>query len=382
MNIALLIPSLGGGGAERVAQQIGSYYTYKGNRVYYFLGRFHIKKDYDVEGEVIDTGIGPLDVSSQYGKLFSLINAVKSILRMRELKKKYHIDVSISFMEDFNYLNILSRINDKVIVRVCTILSECEELSGQFLYKKNWIRRVYSRADNVVVMSRFAYRDMRDIYGISENRITVIPNSVALEHRNEGTDDEWKHGKQVIVTIGRLSPEKQQDRLIRAFRIVAEHNSEARLLIVGKGPLAHYLQGLCKIYGLEDRVIFTGFTKYPAYYLRHAKVFVMTSKIEGFSNVTIEAMACGVPVVAADAPGGIQDIVAGGKYGILTAALPRGKVNLNAPPIEEERELGEAILKVLENKKVYEALHQCSLLRAKDYELEKVIVLWNQLIES
>lgn len=384
MNIALLLPSLGGGGAERVAQQLGNHYAEKGDNVYYFLGLTNKKKDYDVKGTIVHTGIGLVDVVRDYGMVFFLYNMAKSVWRIRNLKRQYKIDVSISFMEDFNYLNVLSKINDKVIVRVCTIISECEELSDKILYRKNWLRRVYSNADKVVVMSRFAYKEMVDIYGISKEKVKVIPNSVAPMFKEEVREIPWPYGEKVIVAVGRLSAEKNHDRLLRAFRIVSEKIDEARLIILGQGPLLQYLKGICRLYGLEDKVYFRGFVKNPSIYLKKAQLFAMVSKIEGFGNAMIEAMSCGCPIVATDSPGGMQDIMCEGdtRYGIMTASMPRKKLSIDDELTSEELEFGKAMLSLLENEDMRNEFRKRSLIRAGDYEMEKVMKIWDDMLSK
>lgn len=384
MNIALLLPSLGGGGAERVAQQLGDYYTEKGDNVYYFLGKTNKKKDYDVKGIIVHTGIGFIDIVKDYGMFFFLYNMAKSVWRIRNLKKQYKIDVAISFMEDFNYLNVLSKTNEKVIVRVCTIISECEELSDRILYRKSWFHRVYSNADKVVVMSQFAYNEMVNIYGLPKEKVKIIPNSVAPMFKGDSEESSWKYGEKVIIAVGRLSAEKNHDRLLRAFRIVAEKIDEARLIILGQGPLLQYLNGICRLYGLEDKVYFLGFVKNPSMYLKKAQLFVMTSKIEGFGNAMIEAMSCGCPIVATDSPGGIRDIICGGdkQYGIMTAMMPRKKLSIDDALTSEELELGKAMLSLLENEDIRNEYGNRSLKRAGDYEMEKVMEIWDDMLSA
>ena len=381
MNIAILIPSLGGGGAERVAQRIGDYYISKEENVFYFLGDFNIKQAYAIKGKIINTKIKPIDLSNNYGMMFTIYNIFRNALFLRKLKKKYHIDVSISFMEDFNYLNVISRADDRVIVRVCTVLSERSDLSG-LLYQRKWIKRIYSRADKVVVMSNFGFHEMRDIYEIPEKKLAIIPNPISLPAVQYDEEVNWNYGTCPVIFVGRLDPVKQPDRILRAFRFVAERNSEARLLMVGKGRLVGYLKSLCRRYNLENRVVFTGFKKDTTYLLKKAKVFVMASKVEGFPNAMIEAMSFGVPVVAVNSPGGIADILKDGEYGILTPPMPKEKIDINAPLTDGEIAMGKAILSVLEDKALYGELQKKSLMRSKDFETNKIMKLWNEIIED
>lgn len=134
MNIAILIPELGGGGAERVAQILGNYYVKHNNKVYYFLADSTVKQDYPVEGKIIKTNIHSC-LCNTSNDLQRICKLFQESFKMRLLKKQFKIDVAISFMEEFNYLNVLSKGKEKVIVRICTILSPRKDLKG-LLYKK------------------------------------------------------------------------------------------------------------------------------------------------------------------------------------------------------------------------------------------------------
>lgn len=389
MNIAILIPELGGGGAERVAQMLGDYYMDQGNRVFYFLPDTIVRQDYSVKGKVIKTSIQSCMREERLWDVQRMIRLIWSSLVIRKLKHKYKIDVAISFMEEFNYINVLSKGREKVVARVCTTLSKRDDLSG-FLYKREMIHFFYSRADHVVVTSSYAWKDMHEHYGISKKRLVRIPNAVI--HKVNEEECEWQFGAKAIVCMGRLAEVKQHDRIIRAFTYVAEHEPQARLIILGKGPLLNYLRGLCVKLKIEDKVTFVGFTNQTEFYLRHSRAFVMASKAEGFPNSMIEAMNCGVPVITTDTPGACGEII--GKvnsqeetgqislcqYGILTPTMPDQKVKGNEPLAEQEKDLGRAMHKMLTEDKIYEHYSAQSLKRARIYSFDRVVTRWNTLI--
>lgn len=390
MNIAILIPELGGGGAERVAQILGDYYVDRGNRVYYFVGDTDVGQDYPVKGKIIQTGIK----SSMNGELRDFQILAKlffSSCKMRKLKWKYKIDIALSFMEEFNYLNILSRGTEKVIVRVCTILSKRQEELKGLLYRRDVISFFYSRADKVIVMSRYALKDMHGYYGVPIRKLRIIPNAVT-DRKQEENGNEWQYGEMAVLCVGRLDPVKQQERIIRAFCCVIQKEKHAKLILLGKGPQLHYLKKLCEKYGISDKVVYTGFVDNVSYYLQHAKVFVMASRVEGFPNSMIEAMAQGVPVVTVDSPGACREIIGGTgkeleddkfemcKYGILTPPMPDVRLKPDSPWTGQENVLGEAVLKVLADKDTYERYRRQSLKRAKMFHIDKVIREWDSVM--
>lgn len=390
MNIGILIPELGGGGAERVAQMLGNYYVDKGNNVYYFLADLPVKQVYPVKGKIIHTRIKSHAVVSGFKGILSLGTLIGSSFQMRKLKKKYEIDVAISFMEEFNYINILSKGREKVITRICSVLSQYTDWSGIFYYKRI-VHFFYSRADKVVVLCNYAKRDMCKNFGITASKMVKIPNFVS-KMNDEEEHITWKYGNKVIISVGRLTHEKQQERIIRAFSYVSEREKDALLLILGTGSKEGYLKSIIAKCGLVDKVILAGFKKDIAYYLKNSRVFVLASQVEGMPNSMLEAMACGLPVVTTDSPGACGELV--GKknkvgrckevqycpYGILTPYIA-GELKSENELDEKEILLGQAMLELLNNEELHEKYSRASIRRAGMYNSEKVMQRWNKLID-
>ncbi len=391
MNIAIIIRSLGGGGAEHVAQIIGDYYVEKGDNVYYFLGDTPVKQVYTVKGKIIDTGLESCVSNNKYGDVQALAKLVKGSFRIRKYKRKYKIDVAISFIEESNYLNILSRGREKVITRVCTILSACSACSG-ILYQKNIVSFFYNLADKVVVLCDDAIEDMHKNYSLPFHKMVKVPNP-ALPISTYESGLEWEYGDKVIVTVGRLSPQKQQERIIRAFSYVKMHEKEARLLILGTGAQEKYLKSLCERYHLKDEVIFAGFKYNVGDYLKKSKVFVMASEVEGMPNGMLDAMANGLPVVTTNAPGACSELIGRKRhlgdctdieycpYGILTPHIS-GILRMGSDLEREEVLLGQAMLELLNNDILRKKYSQRSLKRASMYNLERIMEKWGRVLNT
>lgn len=389
MNIAILIRSLGGGGAERVAQIIGNYYVEGGNKVYYFLGDTSVKQVYAVKGTIVRTGIKSCLSDNIMGNAQIYVKLAAGALKMRRYKKIYKIDVAISFMEEFNYINILSKGKEKVITRVCTILSEKGEWVS-FLFDKKLVHFFYPKADRIVVMSECAKMDMIQNFGIPSKKLVRIPNPV-LPVENHNTDDDWQYGDKVIISVGRLAVEKQQERMIKAFSYVHVREPEAILLILGTGPRENYLKNMARKYKVDKNVVFIGFKKNVTYYLHNSRLFVLSSKLEGFPNAMLEAMTNGLPVITTDSPGGCREIV--GKknessecrtieyclYGVLT---PRLADSTCAEQVldKEELLLGQAMLEFILDNKLCEKYSKRSLKRASMYCVGNIMEKWNKMI--
>lgn len=391
MNIAILVPTLAGGGAERMAQVLGDHYVNMGHRVYYFLADMGLKADYKVKGKVIQTGIKGC-LSGCPNKAQIIARLFKNSMKMRKLKRYYRIDIAVSFMEEFNYLNILSKGNEKVIISICATLSQCDELKN-FLYDRNVVRFFYLKAKQVVVVSNYVLNDMYSHYGIPRYKMLMIPNP-AHDLRKSEDAPLWTYGEKVIVCVGRLVPIKQHEKIIRAFAYACQNEPDAKLVILGKGPQSGYLRHISENCGVSEKVIFAGFVDNVWFYLKNARVFVMASQSEGFPNSMIEAMYYGVPIITTDSSGGCGEIVGKPKgtrkinsllyckYGVLTPDIPYKKVKSSTPLMEQEKLLGVAMHEMLLKEELYERYHRLSLKRAEMFSMDKVMEKWDSIMKK
>lgn len=182
----------------------------------------------------------------------------------------------------------------------------------------------YRLADAVVAVSRGVHDDFAPMFGASvRKKFSVIYNPVLRDDwpslAQAPVDDPWfRDGAErpIILSVARLSSEKNFPMLIRAFSRLRA-TEEVRLAIIGEGPDRPVLQALIDKLGLGDRVRLLGQRDNPFSYMRRARIFVLTSHFEGFGNVLVEAMACGLPVISTDCPVGPREILDSGRYGTL-----------------------------------------------------------------
>lgn len=383
MNIAILISSLGGGGAERVASIVGGYYSDKGHKVYYFLGDTKLRRRYEVQGDIINTGIS----NSFNSAIEGMASLIKSAYIMRGYKKKYQINVAFSFMEEFNFINVLSRRSERVICSECAIPSLRPDFTG-FLYNKNLICLLYNLADWIVVISSYSAKELSEIYRVKKKKMIKIPNPVILD-KVSYTKKEWEYGNHTVICVGRHIECKQQDIAIKAFSRVAELVEDAKLIICGEGPQKQYLEKLIKALRLQDKVYLLGFQDDITYYYEHAKVFLLTSDNEAFGNVVVEAMAAGLPVISLNSPGGPPEILGCKKtivneteyarYGIITPRLQSSK---GIKATDQEKELGNIVADLLINEKLRKHYSDMAKKRVKHYNYKRIMKLWDKLIET
>lgn len=382
MNIAILIPSLSGGGAERVAAIIGQYYSERGDNIYYFVGNSGLPKRYDVKGRIINTGIHNFFDSMAD----SLISLVRSAHIMREYKQRYHINAALSFMEEYNFINVLSKGTECVICSQCTIPSLRPELTG-LLYNKYVVGKVYNQADYIVALSSYSVRELVEECHVKRKKIVKIPNPVIIE-TTDHSEKEWAYGEHTVLCVGRYVEVKQQDIAIKAFSRVVERVADAKMIICGEGPQKRYLENLIKKLHLQEKVYLLGFQNDIAFFYEHAKVFLLTSANEAFGNVIVEAMAAGLPIISFNAPGGpleilgcknkVVDKTEYAEYGIVTPLMYSNK---GFTVTEQEAKLGDVIADVLMDERMLNYYTTRSKTRARHYAYKKIMKKWDVLIE-
>lgn len=138
--------------------------------------------------------------------------------------------------------------------------------------------------------------------------------------------------KPTVLGVGRLVSAKGFDVLVPAFHEVVREGLDLNLLILGEGPERSALEAQARALGVADRVFLPGFEANPYPYFRHAKMFVLSSRYEGFALVLLEALALGAPVVAMDCPSGPRELLENGRFGVL---VPPGSGTALATAIRE-----------------------------------------------
>jgi glycosyltransferase involved in cell wall biosynthesis len=188
------------------------------------------------------------------------------------------------------------------------IVSPLWEMKGGFLEKLT-SRLLYSEKNLVVNSSgvKASLMERLDAYGISARSVTYIPNPIPVDRIKQLSLEPTQLPEEpYIVHVGRLTFQKDQELLLRAYH-AAEVNE--KLVIVGSGKDEQKLRRLTEQLGMVERVLFVGQKTNPYPWMRGAKLFVLSSRFEGFGLVMAEALACGTQVVAVDCPGGVRDVL-------------------------------------------------------------------------
>ena len=183
------------------------------------------------------------------------------------------------------------------------------------------LRRAYALADRIVTLTDGARCDLSKNFAVPDSLIAVMLTNAVVPpptaNRIAQWDGEAGRENDLIVCVGRLSPEKDQRTLIRAVSLLPAAQPW-RLAIVGDGPERPALEALARELHVADRIVFTGEVADPFAFMMRGRLAVCASVYEGLGNAIIEALACGTPVVSTDCPYGPSEILQGGRYGTLT----------------------------------------------------------------
>lgn len=327
-KVALFLPSLRGGGAERVMVNLARGFSEKGLDVDLVLAK--------AEGPYLSQvppDVRVIDLHSSR-VLASLPHLVCYLRRERPQ----------ALLSTLNHANIvalwarkLARVPNRLVVRVAANLSQSASnaSSARGRLMPRLIHKFYPWADAVVAISQGVADDLVKTARLPRERIQVIYNPVVtpeiLEKAEEPLNHPWFAPGEppVILSVGRLTKQKDYPTLIRAFALVCRERP-ARLMILGEGEERPKLEALVRELDLDEDVSLPGFVDNPYAYMARSAVFVLSSAWEGFGNVLVEAMAVGTPVVSTDCPSGPAEILEGGKWGKL---VPVGDANAMAQAI-------------------------------------------------
>jgi glycosyltransferase involved in cell wall biosynthesis len=314
-HVVLYVPDLSAGGAERAALNLLEALPGPDLRVTLLLNRRS----------------GPLLAALPPGAVVESLDAHRTLAavpRLVRYLRRERPDVVISYL-DFN--NIAAICANWVAGRPSQIIA-----SHHSMYAKpglrNWKHRrvpllyrlVLGSASHVVAVSQGIGAELSRAFG-GKLRLTVINNPiVTMRFRELATaplDHPWftPDAPPIVLGVGRFTTEKNFAHLVDAFAKLAR-TSPARLVLLGDGPQRAELLQRIAARGLNGRAIIMPIDPNPWRYMARARVLVLTSLLEGFGNVLVEAMATGTPVVSVNCPDGPAEILGRGKWGRLVPA--------------------------------------------------------------
>jgi glycosyltransferase involved in cell wall biosynthesis len=229
-------------------------------------------------------------------------------------------------------------------------------IQGQFNFTELSLRYLLKNASAVIALTEHMKDAMQALYS---RDVIVVPNGINLNEIAERGAEGGNPGKEVLF-VGRLHPVKGAQYLLGAMSIVHRELPEAKLILVGDGEEREHLETLTDNLGIRECVEFAGRVPHERVqdYMNQAEVFVLSSLSEGFPVTILEAMACGLPVVATRV-GGVPDIIEDGTNGYLVDAM-------------NQEQIAEALLKLLQNDQLRKEISNNNRKEAERYRWNTV----------
>lgn len=407
-RLLLIIPNRGLGGAQRVFHDHSVELS-----KHYQVTEVVFNED---DADLYPSGnpVVSLGVPGGGNPLTKAQNFWQRVQRLRALKKELACDVAISHLEGADYINLLSKGREKVVLLIHGSKVHDRNISGPV----GWLRKqvlmpwLYQKADKVVTVSRDIIPEMAEIFGVARAKLLAINNSFEVEQVRalsreplDATTQAVYDAAPVLVTSGRLAVQKNQAPLLDVFAALLKRQP-AKLVFVGDGELREPLVNHAKALGLRVYqamnqpsepltpgcdVYFVGMQKNPFKYIRPATAFVFPSAWEGFPMALGEAMTCGIPVVSTDCPTGPREMLAPTTDAptILLRQAERAEFGYLMPMLTEPTSLAADIAcwtdtldQLLRDKTAQEQLAAAARRRSNDFTPEHIFAQWKQLITS
>ena len=375
----IFLPSLAGGGAERVMLQLAVALQQRGVPVELWLAQASGPYLADVPLQV------PVRQLGGAGVLRSLVPLVACVRRRRPR-------VLLAAMTHANVVALLAvvlavprgRGRPRVVISERAAPGALLRAEGplQAAVLRLLMRWLYPSAAAVISVSEGVGEELRTLVPLPVARIKAIANPIDIPALRAAAAQPLPHPwlqpgqPPVLLAAGRLVEQKAFQGLLQALALVRQQHP-ARLVILGEGPLRPRLQAQSDELGLADAVLLPGFVANPMAWMARAAVFVLSSRWEGLPGVLLQAMACGAPVVSTDCPHGPREILEGGRWGVLV-------------PVGDAPALAAAIVQQLQTNRPAQACDAAAdgLItlrppspRCADYQPERIWAAYRQVLE-
>ena len=354
-EIAVVIESLGGGGAQHVVTTLANSWASAGIDVTVITFQGPDKDAFKLEPRIRRMTIGGSKPSRNF--IGGLIANSRRIVLLRGALRSCPAATILAFVGSTNILTILAALG----LGQRLVISERNDPARQSLGRPwDLLRKMlYRRADLVVANSRAAIATMSEF--VPSERLSWLPNMLRVAPA--GTNRSIPVANPFFLSVGRLVEQKGYDVLIEAFAQLAAVLPAWQLVILGDGPLLSELKQLAAELSVGDRVHFEGYVENPFPWYSKAEILVHPARFEGLPNAVLEAMSERRPVIVTDAQEGLRDIVVNNESGLVVA-------------VNSVVALSEAMMSLAKDPQLRKRLGSAAYVAVEPFKAETAVQTW------
>ncbi len=355
-NVAFVIEGLGSGGAQRVVTTMSRLLVERGHRVHVVTYRSRSEDFFQLDRRVVRSVVPVPRLSRGPG----VVRWMLRVIALRRILRAIPGRTVMAFILPTNVETLLATAGLGQRVVISERNDPVRQKLGLHLNLARWF--LYRTATTVTANTRAAIEAMRPY--VPTSRLRYLPNPIIPVRQHGAERTRPLH----ILAVGRLTPHKRHDVLLRALSLVRIEHPSISATIAGDGPSRRYLEELAQRVGVADIVEFAGAIKDISSLYARATVFVLTSRYEGAPNALLEAMATALPVIVSDASPGPVELVADGQAGLLVRA-------------DDENALAEALFRLARRPAFAAALGRAAQKRAQAFYPSCVVRQWEDVLE-
>lgn len=366
MKLDVVVSSLRGGGAERVAANLASGWAQSGHKVRLIMMGPLSEVEYHPDPQVELVGL-----SSDWKGLSNPLRRILSRLRLlrHALNGPSRADLVIAIQSNLAIEAGLACMGTGIRIIGCEHNTPSRAVNGWL-----WLRLrpfVYRRLAAVVTLTHGAIEELKPICG--KTPLYVIPNALRLPlpvtPQRLPPENIIHPDAPLLLSIGRMVKAKGFDILISRFAQLSAMSPEVRLVILGDGPLRSVLETQIQALGLADRAFLPGRAGNISEWYKRAEIFVMTSRWEGMPMVLMEAMGHGLVPVVTDFKHGPRDLIRNGTDGIIL-------------PETDDALWSETVTELLGNAELMGAMRERALEVRTRFSEDTILKAWNALFDD
>ena len=354
------INSMGKGGAERVVSVLSEKFARDGYEVV-IATLWRAKEEYQIPEGVKRINLGD---NGSYEKAGRIRLAFRRLWDLRRLIKEEAPDLVISFCNKANFRSSYCMLGMKTPL----LVSVRNDPRIDYFPHKYGVRRMKKKASGCV----FQTEDAKSCFDVKfQKKSKVILNPI--DEKYFIAEEQRPEPSGYLVTVGRLSMQKNQLLLLKAFSLIREELPGVQLRIYGEESdqgIRDMLTKYVEQRHMQDSVLFMGQSSHLEREIRDAALFVLSSDYEGMPNALMEAMAMGIPVISTDCPcKGPAELIEDGISGLLV-------------PVGEEKEMAYAMRRVLKDRELWKRLSRNGMEIRKKASPDRVYKEWKAFVEE